>query len=341
MPINQEDITQGQDEFMSAFNEDAPAMQEQSEDEAFGLTPDEPEAVDNQVEEAAEPESLAIVIADGDEIKEAAQADQARESAEQATEDGNQGKVLAAQEEDDEDFDMRKEIQRLKSWEGRLKAMEQQLKGAGKGSDEDQREVVGEAIEKTADAAPTSADEDKVEQIAEQVESGQITPEQAMKQLSEDFGDDFVKMIEAVAVSIAKKATEGVVNERVGQVGKTVEAVVNDINDTKMKAHFEAIESAHPDFEQVAESPEFAQYIDNLPEDKKAEAQRIANGGTAKEVIGLLTGFKTAHQQAQANQYAVDEDAMAAAEGVRSNGIRIPDQPKKAGDDYLGAWDDF
>lgn len=341
MPLNQDDFNQSQNEFASAFNEDAPAPQEQTEDEAFGLTPDEPEVAHNQAEEAAEPESVAIVVADGDEIERAAQEDQARNSAEQANDDANQGKVVAAQPEDDDEIDVKKEIQRLKSWEGRLKAMEQQLKGAGKGSEEEQREVVGEAIEQASDSAPTEAAEEQVQQIADQVESGQITPEQAMRQLSEDFGDDFVKMIEAVAVSIAKKATEGVVNERVGQVGKTVEAVVNDINDTKMQSHFNAIEAAHPDFEEVAESPEFAQYLENLPEDQKAEAQRIATSGTAKEVIGLLNGFKAAHKQDQAATSTVDDEAMAAAEGVRSGSIRIPDQPKKGDNDFLAAWDDF
>lgn len=361
-------------EFAAAFNEDMPAAEQPSEDEEFGLAepaaaeqaaaelppePAEGEGMDVESEDAGnasdgEDAAVAIVV-DGGEMEEAAQQAQAKDSAEEAA-DQNDGQVAVATEGSDEAMDMAKEIQRLKSWEGRLKAMEAKLKAAGADSEEEQTEAVAEAIEKAADAADTPADEEKVEQIAEMVEEGDLSVQQAMKQLAEDFGDEFVKMIEAIATAKAREAGVKAVDEKVGEIKGTVDEIIADITDTKAKAHFEKIADAHPDFQEIGDSEEFKAYIESMPEEVRGQALDVIANGNAKEIINLLNSFKQANAQGakagaeqpaeltEATESIVDEvtddSAMDAAEGVRSSGMKLPEQPQKS-DDYASAWDEF
>jgi hypothetical protein len=326
MAITQDGLNKDQDEFNAAFAEDMPMTQEPSEDEAFGLDVEAVAAEDGEPMAEGEPESVALVMADTDDMEKVVQDEQAQDSAEGMADAGNMG-------------DADKETQRLKSWEGRLKAMQAKLDAAG-AKGEEQGEAVAEAIESASDSAETPADEEKIEQIAEQVESGEMSAEQAMKQLASDFGDDFVKMIEAIAVSKAREAGASAASEKFGEVTKTVDDIINDIVDTKAKAHFEMIADKHPDFNEIGASPEFTTWMDALPEADKADAQRVAASGSAKEIVKMLDTFKASSQKPE-SPMAEQDDAMDAAEGVRSTGMRLPQQPGAAEDDYLGAWDKY
>lgn len=363
MATTQENMKDDEQQFAAAFNEEDTPVAEQSEDEAFGITADEevpatpPEAKGAEVESEGDNEgeapAVAIVIDAGDMEEQAEQAG-AKDSAESAA---DVKPVVAVEDEKTPAMDMDKEVQRLKSWEGRLKAMEAKLKAAGADSEEEQVEAVAEAIEKAADATDSPADEEKVEQIADQVEEGTISPEQAMKQLAEDFGDDFVRMIEAIATAKAKEAGGAAASEKFGELSKTVDEIIGDIVDTKAKTHFETIADKHPDFNEIGASEQFKQYIESLPEGEKEQAMEVVGNGSAKQIIGLLNNFKAANGPAKADgaqagdiemapaqgESIVDEateEQMDAAEGVRSSGMKLPEQPSaKAG--YEDAWNDF
>jgi uncharacterized FlaG/YvyC family protein len=361
MATTTEQLKDDEAAFASAFNEDQAPAAQMSEDEEFGLAEpaaEEPaaEAKDGAPEMESEDAgnandgeapAVAIVI-DGGELEEAADQANAKDSAEAAADAGQMGDTVAMAEEGAEDTAaMAKEIQRLKSWEGRLKAMEAKLKAAGADTEEEQTEAVAEAIEKSADATDTPADEEKVEQIAEQVEDGQISVTQAMKQLADDFGDEFVKMIEAIATAKAREAGSQVVGELKG----TVDEIIGDIVDTKAKAHFEKIADAHPDFNEIGESEEFKAFIDAMPEEGKGAALDTIANGSAKSIIKLLNDFKAVNKSGgdaapeltEAKESILDEvseDQMDAAEGVRSSGMKLPEQPAKS-DDYESAWSEF
>jgi len=244
--------------------------------------------------------------------------------------------------------DLDKEMQRLRSWEGRLRAMEAKIK-AGAGADAaapaqagDAGEgAVGDAIEMVAEGTDNPELSEAAEEVAEAVESGEMTAAQAMKQLAEDFGEDFVRMIEAVATAKAREAGEKVIGEKVGELNKTVNEIIDDLVDTKAKGHFKAIAEKHPDFNDVGQSPEFKAYIESLPEAERADAQRVVQGGASDEVIKLLDGYKASANKAPSQEDTAADDAMDAAEGVRSSGLVLPDAPMPASDDYEGAWKEF
>jgi len=155
----------------------------------------------------------------------------------------------------------------------------------------------------------------------------------AVAMLTQDFGDEFVQAIKAIAKSEAMAASGEALNE----VGATVEAIIADITDTKQRMHFEKIYDAHPDFLEVSKSPEFAQFLAADPNN-----QQIAAEGNTREVIDLLGAFK-AQQSANAAPEATaapDAQAVDGAEGVRSTGLRLPEAPEQTAD-FKEAWDKF
>ena len=138
--------------------------------------------------------------------------------------------------------------------------------------------------------------------------------------------------------------------QAVGYIKGTVDEIINDIVDTKARSHFEAIADKHPDFQEVGDSEQFKAYIESMPEDQKGRALEIIAGGSAKQIIKLLDTFKAQVPAAKSEELteaaesivdeAADDSAMDAAEGVRSSGMKLPEQPAKS-DDYASAWDEF
>jgi hypothetical protein len=244
--------------------------------------------------------------------------------------------ALNTQQPAAEETDVEKERQRLKSWEGRLKAREAELAAKGKAPSDDEASDKLEDVAENAAAGGNQQLADAANAAAEAVEAGEISAEDAMKQLAEDFGEDFVKMVTAVVRVAARKEVE--------PLASTVDEVVGNLNSREAREHFSTIASKHPDFQDIGKSAEFASFIDSLPADQKAEAARIKERGSAGEVIALIDAYKEAskpkQQPAPADTAAAEED-LESMEGVRSGGVRLPERPKAAPDDFEGAWDQF
>lgn len=326
MPMNNDEMTQDERDYMAAFEDDMGAAEDGST-EVGGIV------AEGGQSGGGAPSGSAVSV----DTEEAAPAEAAEPAGE--TPEGMASADAAAPAA--EEIDVAKETQRLKSWEGRLRAMEAKLKAAEPGPAGNGEQAAGEALEEVAENTADPELEQAAEQMAEAVESGEMTASQAMKQLAEDFGEDFVRMIEAVAVAKAREAGERIVGEKVGELSKTVDQIIDNLVDDKSRAHFKAIADKHPDFNDVGQSPEFKSYIDSLPESERADAQRVVSGGSSEEVIKLLDGYKASTMQAPSQEDTPNDDAMDAAEGVRSSGLVLPEVPEPASDDYEGAWDKF
>jgi hypothetical protein len=308
-------------EFAAAFNEGEDAT-------GLGAAAEDAGAAEDGDEDAA---------GDDDQAAGAASAAPAAEAAGPA-----QGAGAALSSED-----LEREAQKLRSWEGRLKAREAELSGkVQKPAAGQDAEQASEMLEGVAGAAAVGGSEELAQAAnaaAEAVESGEMTPEQAMAQLSEDFGNEFIGMIKVLAKAFAK--------EEVEPVAKKADELDTKFNSTAERAHFTAIAARHPDFRDVAQSPDFKAFLDGLPDDVRADAQNVAQGGTAEEVIDLLDVFKETAGKKQApaaaaqpsqedTGAAVDED-LQSMEGVRSGGVRLPEKPAAPRDDFEGAWAEF
>lgn len=318
-----------EDQYKAAFDETGGPSDSAGGGDDFGITPPS-EAV-----AAAEADGPADGAEGGGEAGESAE-NPAEESGESAntemTEDAPHGENPAA--------DAGMTEQQLKSWEGRLKKMEADLKA--KPSHTESAGV--EALEDGAEKAEESGDEpmgEAMEQAAEQVESGAMTLDQAMKSLAEDFGEPFVKMIEAIASAkageIGKSAVDGVASE--------VKDIIAHISDTNERNHFEKIEASCPDFNDLRQDPAFLSFVSDDPAN-----QEVASSGSAADVISLIKTFKAqAPQQDSGDTPAAEptgqtqtEDSpegadVDAATGVRSAGMSIPEKPAES-DDYEGAF---
>jgi len=248
----------------------------------------------------------------------------------------------AAAEESASDID--KERQRLKSWEGRLKAREAEIESKAQQSQqgEEQGEEAADALESVAEAAQAKGSTEMAQAAnaaAEAIEAGEISPEDAVAQLSEDFGEEFIKMIKAIVVATTKKEVE--------PVARTVDDVVSSLHSKEERAHFKAIADKHPDFSEIGKSDSFKSFIQGLPDDVRGDAENVAKGGSAEDVIALLDAFKESQSPANSSAQPSAEDTggaesgMEDLEGVRSGGVRLPEKPSPSQEDYAGAWDQF
>ncbi len=285
MAISPEQSKQDSADFDAAYNEDMPSPVQKTDDDAFGLVPDE-----------------AVMAAEPD--------------------DGMPNSPEEAQEAIDEPQDasggghppgLTLEEQRAKSWEGRKAAQAREAAAGNEGET-----PAEEAAETPAEEAAEPEVSEILEEAAEKTEG--MDPDEALKALSADFGPEFAAMLSAIIDAKVAKASD--------TVSKSVNEIIEDIVDTKARTHFETIADRHPDFMDIANSEEFKAYCAEKP-----ECASVVDSGTARQINKMLDDYKATKETSQ------DDTSMDDAEGVRSSGMRLPDQPA-ASSDYSAAWDE-
>lgn len=209
------------------------------------------------------------------------------------------------------------DLQRQKSWEGRLRKREEEL-------------AAREAALGSGNGDAQSADDDA--EIAE-----------IRQRLTEDFGDEFVGMISKLAAYEARKLAAEDFDSKLNPIQQTIAQAIQDVHAAFESMHFGAIADAHKDFQDIINSPEFGAYINGLSGDEQEAAQAVLEGGTPKQVIGLLNAYKESLEQKveQSGSDSSVEDALDAAEGVRgSSPVQLPGRvPVGDEDEYRAAWD--
>lgn len=332
-----QDMTDDERAFAEEFNRDEEPSQGPAQDLDDDVAqPEDAETAPSGTTsgDEGEPPAVAIVVADGDELRNEAEQVAADVTSEAAAEQPGQE---PAAPEGEEQLDP-KEEQRRRSWEGRLRAREEELarreaalKGkAAEGGDEQ----ASEAIEQAAESLEQDGDVEgaqRVGDLAEKVESGEVSAKEAMATLANDYGEDFVKMIAAIAANEARTAGKQIAESATGELRQSVQSLIEDIVDDKQRSHFEMIADAHPDFNDISQTPEFEEFKKTYP-----DGEQIADNGSARQIVKMLSEFKkTLNKEPE-----VENPAVAAAEGVRSAGIRIPQQPSRA-EGYEEAWREF
>ena len=210
------------------------------------------------------------------------------------------------------------DLQRQKSWEGRLRKREEELAAR--------------------EAALGSGGNGEVPAAADDAEIAEIR-----QRLAEDFGDDFVGMISKLAAHEARKLAAEDIDAKLNPLHQTIAQAIQDVHAAFESMHFGAIADAHENFEQIINSPEFGAYINGLSGDEQEAAQAVLANGTPKQVINLLNAYKDSLEQ-KAEQVGPDtsvDDALDAAEGVRgSSPVQLPGRvPVGDEDEYRAAWD--
>lgn len=174
-------------------------------------------------------------------------------------------------EGDDTDQQSEADIQREKSWEGRLRARELKL-------------TQGEAdLAAKQSAAPEDGDTgDDDDQEGEEADTSKMSPEEL-----EAFEKEYPDVQQYMDTRI--KQTEKKVDDAVAPLVKNSE-------DDALKVHFQTLEGAHADFQDVAGSEDMQFFIDEAPAYARDGMRRVLAEGTALECIELLDDYKEARK---------------------------------------------
>lgn len=239
------------------------------------------------------------------------------DAAEEAGIDTSAGQPDLTAEEQGEQISP-EDLQRQKSWEGRLRKREEELAAR--------------------EAALGSGGHGEAQSAADDAEIAEIR-----QRLTEDFGDEFVDMISKLAAYEARKLAAEDFDSKLNPIQQTISQAIQDVHAAFESMHFGAIADAHKDFQDIINSPEFGAYINGLSGDEQEAAQAVLEGGTPKQVIGLLNAYKESLEQKveQSGSDSSVEDALDAAEGVRgSSPVQLPGRvPVGDEDEYRAAWD--
>lgn len=238
--------------------------------------------------------------------------------------------MVEAEPDGDEGASTDEKAQRLQQWEAELQAREAEIASREAATNDDTNQVTG----LSGDGKP------------QEPEPAGRSVDEIVASISEDFGEDFAKMLLELIDARSSEKSDAIANERIGPVWKHIDGLASSIAEENARKHFEDISEDHPDFKELVQSPVFAAFIEQLPEEQRTQAAQIIERGNAKQASKLLSAVKqwasvAMQQQAQAGANPPEDGAAMAAEGVRSRGgMQIPDKPQKS-DDYETAWEQF
>ena len=256
------------------------------------------------------------------------------------------------------------ETQRRKSWEGRLKKMEEDLKAreaalaaretpetladGGKVEDEEPIDVAEgegngtvnvEDVEKYADGG----DVDSLDSIKAEAMELAGDPEKlgaVLKTMIADYGREFVVGAVALAAPLIDAKAEGYANDFNGNL----ESLVSEIQQSFASMHRNAISDAHEDFEEVVEGEAFKEWLASLDEPQRVKAEQVVESGSAGQIIKLLGQFKDFVAEKDKPKEKTPEDIWAedAASSIRSSSpLKLPTRaPGSDDDEYKRAFNE-
>jgi len=194
---------------------------------------------------------------DSDETAEDAADDASDDNEDEAQEDeeGTDGDTEEEEQEIDYEALWKKAQNEVKTMTGRLKATEARFTQSQPAT-----------APPAAPAAPT--DEDAF-----------------LAKFKETYSEDVIKAIDLITSKKASQIIESTINSRLSPVESATNEIIS-------QAHFGAIESVHPDFEEIDESPIFESWLQTRPIHTQAAYEHIRNHGTPAQVISMLTEYK-------------------------------------------------
>ncbi len=152
-------------------------------------------------------------------------------------------------------------------------------------------------FEKLAEAREAEQHWKRVALEAQQLLEAQKAPaqvepqEQPDKELFGDFSEDAIA--QGVEKLVARKAA-AMQAEFDAKLSQALAPLQAKQLESAADEHFSAIAKAHPDVEQVAQSAEFANWIEAQPSFVRDGYKSVIEGGTAAQVIEALNTFKQA-----------------------------------------------
>lgn len=254
------------------------------------------------------------------------------------------------------------ETQRRKSWEGRLKKMEEDLKAreaalaareapetladGGKVEDEEPIDVAEgegngtvnvEDVEKYADGG----DVDSLDSIKAEAMELAKDPEKlaaAIKSMIADYGRDFVVVATAAPMVLVDSRAE----EFAGKFDSALSGLAEEVKEAFDAIHRDRIEEGHEDYQDLYEP--LIEWVGSMSEEEKQRAQAIIDGGMPSKIKRLYSEYKKAKEESDKPKEKTPEDIWAedAASSIRSSSpLKLPTRaPGSDDDEYKRAFNE-
>jgi hypothetical protein len=213
------------------------------------------------------------------------------------------------------------DMQRKRSWEGRLKKREEEI-AAREGAM--QPDIGGETISAVMDRAKELRGNGELDGL--------------VSQFVEDFGLDTVAVMAIVGGALGGKPVSA---SNDTELASKLDELSANVSEAFSRMHEGAIRDAHEDFAEIAASEQFGNWVTGLDEDQQAKVVEALDNGTAGQIIKVLNDYKasltpTSEEPAQEDtSYA--EDAAGAVRG--SSPLKLPTRaPTSPDDEYARAW---
>lgn len=236
----------------------------------------------------------------------------------------------SGEEQADDPAELRRQLeraeQRMKSWEGRLSKLareNEELKrqlNQGQQAAPQQRDTAGgdagtQETGNSSGSGPASSD------------TNSQADDDLRTRIREEYGDEIAQYVDERARQIAQEATQ--------QVDQRIAPLEQARQEVEAQQHWQAIQQAHPDVDQIAQSQDLHDWIESQPSYVADAARQVVQAGTAQQVVELLDRYKAERQQGQQQQKP--DASKARAVPSRSSG-----PPKaKPTQDFDAAWDEF
>lgn len=157
-------------------------------------------------------------------------------------------------------------------------------------------------------------------------------------QLSEDYGPEFVQAIDRLIEQRARAIVEEMGGEFASGVEEKIEKIVELSAQGLGRLHRSVLLSMRKDAEDVANSPEFGEWVASLPDEERAKAEAAIDDGDLPDLLAL---FEQYDGREDGEQSPEDVWAEGAAAGVKGSApIRLPARaPASEDDEYRRAWE--
>lgn len=219
--------------------------------------------------------------------------------------------------------DRDKEVQKTKSWEGRITA-------ANKRAEEAERKI--------QERDSTQA---KVKTEKEDLPGGEED-----EQVLTDFVSEFPSLEKPIK-AIAKRIAEKIVSDRMKEIEprfNKVESIEKQMKDTEDASHFDKIERAHSDWREVRDSGKLKLWIDAQPGYVKRALDKVVTEGSTEEVIEMFNQYKESIPSEPSTTPRKDKTSNKKAQdllAVDSSPSGSPKGKTKADkDDFDAAWEE-
>lgn len=209
-------------------------------------------------------------------------------------------------------------------------------------TDDGSRRLWGEDAEKLRDDfnnAPKMRLADGGEVEGEPAPAGDDTDD-ILKTFEADYGPEFVAALDKLVERRARAIVEEMGGAYVSDLSSRIDNVLQQAQEGMGRMHGDVLAALREDAEQIANAPEFQQWVAGLEGDEKANAERVVESGSLREVLALLKQYDASQG---GNSDAEDVWAEGAAAGVKGSApVRLPTRaPASPNDEYAKAWEQF